>query len=141
MATWAARRLRRARSRRRRASGSWREARGYLIGRLIDRRGDLRGFGIWDGEEPGSPIERFRATPAGRDGALERFRELEGSSMILANQDPPACPRCGHAVDPMDATDRMVNLVTGLVVFGWLGAALANSGRRRFICPNCRTQV
>ncbi|HYF11491.1 MAG TPA: hypothetical protein VEC09_04250 [Actinomycetota bacterium] len=123
--------------------GVWFTHRGnrYLLGQLHDRRGDLRGFGVWDSDRPGPPIDRFPVTPDGRDSAAARFRELEADAAIRVNHEPPTCPRCGSAMRVIDARVRTTNTLTGFVFAGLLGAAAANMGPKRFACSACHVQV
>ena len=95
-------------------------------------------FGIWDRQDPGSPIESYPPNPDGQQAAETRFRELEPEA--LTNTEPPACPRCGRQMlsvqDPASVRARQIR---GFIAGGILGS-VASSGAAgyRFICNKCR---
>jgi hypothetical protein len=113
----------------------------YLVGMLVDKRGDMRQFGIWDASTPGPPVERYAMSEEGKEAALQRFQELEQGADISQNQDPPACPRCGWAMRWATGSDRTAGILTGFALLGAFGALAASAGGRRFVCPNCNMSL
>ncbi len=111
----------------------------YLIGTIVDRRGDPRQHGVWDGTIPGPPVERFALHEW--DEARTRFQILEEGSRIEVNPDPPACPSCGFDMEWQAAEDRTRGVLTGFAILGPFGAMLAGADRRRFVCRNCHTEA
>lgn len=71
-------------------------------------------YGIWDVRSPGSPVERFPATSAGRSAGWERYVTLEPSAQELV--PPWMGPEAGATV---------VRRPRGLRRWGWLVATAA----------------
>jgi hypothetical protein len=111
----------------------------YLIGSIVDRRGEVRQHGIWDGTEPGPPAERFGLVDW--DDARIRFEILEEGSRIEVNRDPPACPNCGFDTEWKTGADETRSVLTGFAILGPIGALLAGADKKRFVCRNCKTEI
>lgn len=126
-----------------RAKGVVFAARGnrYLVGMIVDTRGDTRQFGIWDASAPGPPVERYALSKEGKEAALQRFQELEHGAVIAQNQDPPACPRCGWDMRWATGSDRTAGILTGFALLGAFGALAASGRGHRFVCPNCNKSL
>ncbi len=107
----------------------------YLLGVAIERTqsGRLRPktFGIWDGSDPGSPVERFPVTNEGWETAWTRFTELQ--PVWEENGDPPACPSCGQRMEIPSAGDMGLRMAKGYMLLGALGAFASTNGKR-FVC-------
>jgi hypothetical protein len=130
-----------ARSRFPKAPGIVFRARGarYLVGSILDRRGEPTQHGIWDGTEPGPPVERFALM--NWDDARTRFQILEEESKLEVNPDPPACPRCGFDMEWQTGADQTRGVLTGFAILGPMGALIAGADHKRFICRNCQTEA
>lgn len=113
----------------------------YLVGMMVDKRGESRQFGIWDASDPGPPVERYEMSKDGKEAALQRFQELEQGSAIVQNQNPPACPRCGWEMRWATGSDRTAGILTGFALLGALGALAASGRGPRFVCPNCNMSL
>jgi hypothetical protein len=95
-------------------------------------------YGIWDRENPGSPIEQFPANADGQARARSRFQSLEPNA--VENPDPPACPKCGRLMVGANTPESVrARQTRGFLAGGVLGA-VASSGQAgyRFICNKCR---
>ncbi len=107
----------------------------YLLGVSIERTSGGRlkpkTFGIWDGVEPGPPMERFPVTTDGWEAVWARFTELQ--PVWEENDDPPACPVCGARMEVPSAGDTGVRMAKGYLLLGALGAFASTTGKR-YLC-------